>query len=100
MDIPYLKKLIANAEEHYVNGKPRHCHPDARDPVMKPSSSCFFITTAKEFRQMSTNLVQDIFRNRNILVLDVDPNQDWFFSEECLNRLGPIDQERQMQGNI
>lgn len=49
---------------------------------------------------MSTNLVQDIFRNRNILVLDVDPNQDWFFSEECLNRLGPIDQERQMQGNI
>ncbi|KZP28215.1 hypothetical protein FIBSPDRAFT_885813 [Athelia psychrophila] len=99
MDIPYLKKIMANTEEHYIDGKPLHCHPDTRNRDAQHSSSSIFIIEAKDFRQMTPNEVQEIFCDRHILVLDVESNQDWSFNEECLNHLGPIDQERQMQAH-
>lgn len=47
---------------------------------------------------MSAAEIQNIFRERHILVLDVEPNDEWSFGEEALSRLGPLEQERQMQG--
>lgn len=48
---------------------------------------------------MSTIDVQNIFKHRNILVLDVEPTQEWRFDLECLGRLAPLDLERQFQGS-
>lgn len=97
-DIAYLNEITTNAARFYVDGKPLHCHDDARNVDFKIGSSCLFIATADEFRRMSPNIVQDIFRKRHILVLDVEPNQTWVFDEECLNRLGPIDEDRAVHG--
>ncbi|KZP04975.1 hypothetical protein FIBSPDRAFT_903860 [Athelia psychrophila] len=83
MDIPYLKKIMANTEEHYIDGKPLHCHPDTRNRDAQHSSSSIFIIEAKDFRQMTPNenLIKIGLLMRNV------------------NHLGPIDQERQMQAH-
>lgn len=49
---------------------------------------------------MTTLQIQKIFRNQHILILDVMSNEDWSFDEESLSRLGPFEQEQQMQGKF
>lgn len=99
LDIPYLTKILANERKNRGESDiPLHRRHEARNPEYQTDSSCVFIVEDKEFRQMSAKTIQTIFRHRHILVLNVEPNDNWTFGEESLSRLGPLDQERQMQG--
>lgn len=98
LDIPLLQKIIDNSKRHYKDGVPLHRHRSARSVAFDSSSSCVFVTTAKEMRRMSAIDIQRIFRDRHILLLDVEPTQDWAFDLESLGRLAPCDLERQLQG--
>jgi hypothetical protein len=84
-------------ESNYVDGRPRHHLPSARNPVYQQDSSIFFIIDYSEFVKLSGKDIHRIARDRNIVVLNV-PQEDFSWSRETLSKLGCIKQCCDIQG--
>jgi hypothetical protein len=89
-----VQKLV---ESHYVDGIPRHHLPSARKVELEPGASTFFIVDYKEFITMLARTIQDIARDRNIVVRNV-PQDIYDWSLQTLSAVGHLDQPRDIQG--
>ena len=85
-------------ESNYVNGRPRHHLPAARQVQFTPDSSAFFIIDYPQFMKMSAQDIHLIARARHIVVEHV-PQDDFTWSRETLLRMGNLTQPREIQGN-
>jgi hypothetical protein len=89
-----VQKLV---ESNYVDGRPKHHLASARNPEMEPNSSIFFITEFADITQMPTQMIQDIFRKRSIVIRD-GPQRRFRWSPETLSLIGGLYQSRDIQG--
>jgi hypothetical protein len=96
-EIKVLRNVQQLVEANYVNGRPRHHLPSARDTKYTPESSVFFIADYKDFLKLSARDIHRIARHRQILVQNV-PQEDFSWSRETLARLGGLKQFRDIQG--
>ena len=92
-----LQNVQELVESHYVNGRPRHHLPAARDPQYTPGCSMFFIVDFVDFMKMPAAQIHIIARDRHIVVENV-PQEDFSWSRESLSRFGLLSQLREIQG--
>lgn len=84
-------------EKNYVDGKPRHHLPSARNPTFEPGASIFFVVEHSDFIKLTIREVQDIARHRNIVIRNI-PQRHFDWGRETLSELGSITQSRDVQG--
>jgi hypothetical protein len=96
-EIGILKNVQELIESNYVNGRPRHHLPAAREVQFTPDSSVFFIVDYPDFMKMSARDIHLIARTRQIVVEHV-PQEDFTWSRETLMRLGHLTQPREISG--
>ena len=97
-EIKVLKNVQALIEDSYVDGRPRHHLPAARNPA-PTTESIFFVATSEYYDQLSDQAIQDIFRTRHIVVTDI-PTCQYEWTLETLARLGSLQQQREIQGKL
>ena len=97
MEFPVLMEIMDMVEKDYVNGTPKHLLPAASSREFDPEGSTIFVTSFSDFHRMSGREIQDIFRDRNILVTKV-PVSPLQFNEDGLSTLAPLDQKNFFQG--
>lgn len=71
---------------------PLHLLPQAANPkfdVNDPHTSSIFRVSFNEFNAMTTAELQNIFKDRHILIYDVPSDPKWKWSLECLEELCP-----------
>lgn len=88
-----MKGIQASIESGYVDGRPRHHHPSARDRTFnreEPLVSTIFVVEYTDFILMPAEEVQEIFRHRHILVVNA-PLLDEGFSIRTLKRYANVD---------
>jgi hypothetical protein len=85
-------------ESNYVNGRPRHHLPAARQVQFTPDSSIFFIVDYIEFMKMSSEVIHQISCTRHIVVEHI-PQQQFTWSRETLMRMGHLKEPRDIQGD-
>ena len=92
-----MKEIQASCEGLYKDGKPLHHLDSARSVEFNPKDwgdSSIFVVDAADFKRMAPRQVQDIFRDRHILVLGVDAEVMKF----DLAGLGCLNATHQVQG--
>lgn len=71
LDFELLLEVQKRVEANYLDGKPRHFHPSAReidfDP-MNPGPSVFYIVSAEDFVNFSDEQISKILKHRNIVI--------------------------------
>jgi hypothetical protein len=87
--------MMEMVEEKYVNGVPLHRLPDAQD-VDAEGGSTIFVVDFADFDEMDAQEIQDIFRRRHILVLNV-PSKKVSFDRNALSLLAPLKKNTNMQ---
>lgn len=92
-----MKNVQELVESHYVNGRPRHHLPEARQTTYTPNSSVFFIVDYCDFMRLKGSEIHRIARDRHIVVTKV-PQEDFSWSRETLSELGSLTQFREIQG--
>jgi hypothetical protein len=92
-----LRRIQANVERLYQNGKPLHTLANAKSIEYVPASSQFFVTNAEAFRKIEPGAIQDIFRDRHIIVTGTDGERATFDGPGLL-RLGSLVARRDIQG--
>ncbi|MDT7543775.1 MAG: hypothetical protein QOE33_3688 [Acidobacteriota bacterium] len=92
-----FKDLQQNIESGYVDGKPLHHLPSARSVKHLPDASSVFVVEHADFIAMTPGNIQNIFRDRHILVTGV-PQEEQHFDEESLSIFGDIDLPREING--
>jgi hypothetical protein len=93
-----VNEMIEMIESQYVNGLPLHRLPNARDKLATEGSD-IFIVEHSEFENMDPKEIQDIFRRRHILVINV-PGKPMQFDRKGLSTIGPFKKQVPMQGEI
>ena len=91
-----LKNVQTLVEKSYVDGRPKHHLESARDLTYKPDSSIFFLVDHADFMKMSSEDIQRIAKDRNIVVQNV-PQENFDWSKETLAKLGDLKQLREIQ---
>jgi hypothetical protein len=87
-----LKDIHTSVETGFVENKPPHHHPSARDPNFNPENppeSCIFVVEYADFIEMTDRQLQSIFHRRHILVLNA-PLRDEGFSLQTLSKYANI----------
>ena len=97
MEKPVLKNVQELIESNYINGRPRHHLPSARDPNYTEGCSVFFIIDFPDFMKLSAFKIHEIARKRHIVVQNV-PQEDFTWSRVTLSRFGSLSQLREIQG--
>jgi hypothetical protein len=80
-----------------IGGVPLFRQPSARSVQLCPDQLSIFVVKHKEFLELDAQTIQEIFRHRNILVLDTlveKVESDW----DGLLSLGSLTQEHCFQG--
>jgi hypothetical protein len=70
-----LKGIQAGVESYYVDGRPRHHLPSARELEVREGQSCLFVAEYKDALKLSQKQLLDIFKHRHILLLN-SPHSD------------------------
>lgn len=81
----------------YIDGRPRHHHPDARNPDTDASTSVFFIAHHDDFMGLEESDIQRIFQERHIIVTDI-PCRKYGWELPTLLKMGSLEQQREIQG--
>ena len=95
-----MEEIQASCQGLYKDGKPLHHLDSARSVEFNPKDrgvSSIFIVDAADFKQMAPREVQEIFRDRHILVLGVDA-EVIRFDLAGLGSMGCLNATRQVQG--
>src|ERR1700741_1613093 len=92
-----LQNVQELVESHYVNGRPRHHLPAARDPQYTPGCSMFFIVDFVDFMKMPATQIHIIARDWHIVVENI-PQEDFLWSCESLSWFRLLSQLREIQG--
>jgi hypothetical protein len=86
MECDLLQEIHESVVRGYIDGRPPHHHPSAREKTFHPSCpppSSIFVIDYRDFLKMSDMEIQLIFRDRHILVLN-SPLSDEGFSLKTL----------------
>jgi len=86
-------------EANYVEGKPRHHLPAARNIEYEPGSSMFFIVDHADYAKLKPQVVQEIYRHRNIVIRNA-PQRTFNWSPETLGLVGSCQDVREIQGRF
>lgn len=97
LEFDVLKNVQELVENNYVDGRPRHHRPEARQIAFTPNSSVFFIIDYPDFMKLSAREIHYIASTRHIVVEHV-PQGDFTWSLETLEQLGNLTQNREIQG--
>lgn len=100
VEIPLLRGIKVKVEELYVNGRPRHHLPSARDLEWHPDDleqSSIFVVDYTTFSKMHPSQIQAVFRHRHILVVDT-PFPEEPFDMSTLCQLRDPRRNQEMQG--
>jgi hypothetical protein len=100
VEINLLSSIQDLVEANYVDGIPRHHLDIARNKTYHPfdkKQSCIFVTEYEDFKEMSPTDIQDIFRDRHILVLNT-PFQGEPFGRYSLETITSVQKIRNMNG--
>jgi hypothetical protein len=92
-----LEGIQTSVERLYQDGRPLHHLPSARSKENSDGASSIFVVDHAVFSQMSGKDIQEIFRERHILVLGV-PTEQMGFNPEGLATMGSLMTPRQGQG--
>ena len=95
-----MEEIQASCQGLYKDGKPLHHLDSARSVEFNPKDrgvSSIFVVDATDFKRMAPRQVQQIFRERHILVLGVDP-EAMKFDLAGLGSMGCLNATRQVQG--
>lgn len=99
--IRWFQKI--QAQTRYEDGMPLHALGPAQFiiplQVSSPSTSDVFVVQYGDFTTLSGQDIQAVFRHRHIMVLNV-PAASWAFNLEDLYRIGDLDTEVEMQGQL
>ena len=98
LEFSLLEGVQTSVERLYQDGRPLHHQASARCSKNSPGASSIFVVDFASFSHMSGREIQDIFRERHILVVGV-PNEQMSFNVEGLATLGSLVLPRQGQGN-
>ena len=79
-----MKNVQELVENNYVQGRPRHHLPAARQITFTPNSSVFFIVDYPDFLKLSARDIHYIARTRHIVVEHV-PQADFSWSLDTLS---------------
>jgi hypothetical protein len=100
-ELPLLRDIQANIEATYQDGKPLHHLPSARDSDYDPNDpnvSSIFVVDYVNFKDMAPNEIQEIFRDRHILVVGAPKDEDAKFDADSLSLVGDMDSPREVMG--
>jgi hypothetical protein len=97
LEKPVLKNVQELIESNYINGRPRHHLPSARDPNYTEGCSVFFIIDFPDFMRFLASKIHEIARKRHIVVENV-PQEDFAWCRAMLSRFGNLSQLREIQG--
>ena len=99
-DNDLITKLQDAVESLYVDGKPMHHLPTARQEKWDEGDriqSSIFVIDYPDLIHKDAKTLQKIFQHRHILVLNT-PQQEETFSLMALSKLGRLDRIIEMQG--
>jgi hypothetical protein len=83
----------------FRDGLPPHLHPSARSKEYTPGASSIFVVDLEDFRSMTAQEVQEVFRHRHILVRK-SPIETTGFNLDALEMLGSLTTKVPMQGRL
>ena len=92
-----LRNIQNLVEAGYVDGRPKHHLPSARELTFTPKSSIFFIADHSYFMKLSKKDIHRVARDRHIVVQNV-PQEEFLWNRETLSKLGSLEQLREIQG--
>ena len=92
-----FKAIQDNIISSYVDNKPLHHLDAARSLEFNPDGSSIFVVDHETFNKMDPLVIQNIFRERHILVTRV-PHEEQEFDEDSLLVFGDIDCPREITG--
>ena len=87
-----LQDIHNNVEAGYIDGRPPHHHPSARERSYDPENpppSCIFVCKSEDLNTISSEDIQEVYRHRHILVTGV-PLQDEGFSLATLKNYASL----------
>jgi hypothetical protein len=102
-ELPLLQDILANIESLYEDGKPLHHLPRARELDYDPADSTLssiFVVDYGDFKDMTPHEIQEVFRDRHILVVGAPCDRDAVFDEASLGLVGDIDMPREVLGTL
>ena len=92
-----LKTIQDNILSSYVNDKPLHHLPRASSVDFNPAASSVFVVDHARFMKMDPMVIQNVFRERHILITGV-PHEQQELNEDSLSMFGDIDCPREITG--
>ena len=92
-----MQQMQDAVEGLFRDGTPLHHLPEARKEYADPGASSVFVVDYKDLRNYLDIELQEIFRDRHILITGV-PHDDQEFGLEALESLGGMDVNRCIQG--
>jgi hypothetical protein len=99
LEYGFLEKIKQMVEQQYSGGVPPHRRPSARDQNIQENQSMIFIVEYDEFKDMTAQEIQEIFRHRSILVRNW-PEKTVKFDRDGLSELGPLHKPSSFQGKL
>lgn len=97
MEYPILSEIQSSVERLFKDGKPLHHLDSARALEYDSQASQFFVTSAEDFEKLQAEEVQNIFRDRHILIPGHAPEYIGF-DRQGLATLGSLHTQRDIQG--
>lgn len=95
-----LSEIQSSVERLFKDGKPLHHLDSARALEYDPQASHFFVTSAESFDKLEAKEVQNIFRNRHILIPGSASEEYIKFDHRGLATVGSLHVERDIQGDF
>jgi hypothetical protein len=102
VDTDTVNKVEARIRARYSHGLPPHLLPSAKDVSYTPGSdqSRVFVASQSEFSTLPASVVQNILRERLILVHGNTFDQNYRWDLESFGRLYDVDKNVTVQGEI
>jgi hypothetical protein len=85
-------------ESLYEQGRPLHHLPSASEVEFDSEGSSIFVVSYQAYMQMDAQEIQNVFRDRHILVHGVPQQEPIEFDLEGLSTVGSLKQTRTVQG--
>ena len=92
-----MTKMQQAVEGLFRDGTPLHHLPEARKKYAVPGASSIFVVDYKDLKNYMDFELQEIFRDRHILITGA-PNEEQEFGLEALENLGSMHVNRCIQG--
>jgi hypothetical protein len=97
-----LRKVEASIQGDFKNGLPPHLQPDANSRTYLPGSeqSRIFVTSHSEFTSLRASEIQNILRDRLVLVHGNPFDYDYGWDLESFGRVHDVDKKTAVHGEI